>query len=239
MINFKIITIFPEAFSSYFNISIIKRALSKKIIKIQIFNLRKWTNDRHQTVDDRPYGGGAGMVFMIEPIFKALKALTKNKNKKRRIILFSVSGKKFTQQDAERLKKYEEIIFICPHYEGVDARVKKLIDEEISIGDYILTGGELPAMVVIDAITRLIPGVINEDSLKEESFYLHPDAKDNKKKISQGVLYYEYPQYTRPEVFYPEPKNKKMAWRVPKVLLSGDHKKIQEWREKHLIRRKQ
>ncbi|MGB9763041.1 MAG: tRNA (guanosine(37)-N1)-methyltransferase TrmD [Minisyncoccia bacterium] len=231
MITFKILTIFPEAFLSYFNISIIKRALSKKLIKIKIFNLRKWTTDRHQTVDDHPYGGGAGMIFMIEPIFKALKSLTKNKKIKRRIILFSVSGKKITQKDIERLKKYEEIIFICPRYEGVDERVKKIVDEEISIGDYILTGGELPAMVVIDAITRLIPGVIRADSLKEESF--SPLLFKNLKfKIKN--LYYEYPQYTRPEIFYPDKKNKKIAWRVPRILLSGNHKKIQEWREKHL-----
>lgn len=235
MITFKIITIFPEAFSSYFNISIIRQALKKHLIRIKIFNLRQWTSDRHQTVDDRPYGGGAGMIFMIEPIFKALKFLTKNKKVKRRIILFSVSGKQFTQKDAERLKKYKEIILICPHYEGFDARIRKIIDEEISIGNYILTGGELPAMVVIDAITRLVPGVINKESLKEESFYFYPHIKDNKNSPLLSTFCYEYPQYTRPDIFYPDPKNKKIKWRVPKVLLSGNHKKIKEWREKHLI----
>ncbi|NMB92331.1 MAG: tRNA (guanosine(37)-N1)-methyltransferase TrmD [Parcubacteria group bacterium] len=223
--RFHIITIFPEAFSSYFNTSIIKRAQKQKLIQINLWNLRQWTNNHHQTVDDHPYGGGAGMIFMIEPIFKALKSLTKNKKIKRRVILFSVNGKKFTQKDAERLKKYREIIFICPHYEGVDARVKKLVDEEISIGDYILTGGELPAMVVIDAITRLIPGVIRKESLLEESFSLGQKEDAT----------YEYPQYTRPEIFYPYPKNKKIVWKVPKVLLSGDHQKIKEWREKHVI----
>jgi len=242
--RFNILTIFPEAFISYFKTSIIKRAQTKKLVQIHIFNLRKWANDKHQTIDDHPYGGGAGMIFMIEPIFKALKALTKKKQVKRRVILFSVSGKKFTQKDAERLKKYEEIIFICPHYEGVDARIKNLVDEEISIGDYILTGGELPAMVVIDAITRLIPGVINEESLKEESFSpslfknlkikIHPPKFFEEKLRRVKDLYYEYPQYTRPEVFYPDPKNKKIAWRVPKVLLSGHHQKIKEWQLKHM-----
>lgn len=222
--RFDILTIFPEAFESYFNTSIIKRAKAKKLLKINIFNLRKWTKDRHQTVDDRPYGGGAGMIFLLEPIFKALKSLSKNQfrlaRKKKRIILFSLRGEKLTQKKLEQLKKYDQLILICPHYEGIDERVAKyLVDEEISIGDYILTGGELPAMILVDAITRLIPGVIREKSLKEESFSL----LSNK---------YEYPQYTRPEVFYPN-FSKKIAWRVPKVLLSGNHQKIKKWRDKH------
>jgi tRNA (guanine37-N1)-methyltransferase len=217
--RFDILTIFPEAFESYFNTSIIKRAKAKKLLKINIFNLRKWTKDRHQTVDDRPYGGGAGMIFMLEPIFKALKDLRKNqKQTKTRVILFSLKGKKLIQKKLEQLKKYDQLILICPHYEGVDERVARyLADEEISIGDYILTGGELPAMILVDAIARLIPGAIKEESLKEESFSLLPSK-------------YEYPQYTRPEVFYPYPKNKKITWRVPKILLSGNHQKIKEWR---------
>jgi len=220
--HFDILTIFPETFESYFNISIIKRAKAKKLLKINIFNLRKWTKDRHQTVDDRPYGGGAGMIFTLEPIFKALQDLKKHqKQAKTRVILFSLKGKKLTQKKLEQLKKYDRLILICPHYEGVDERVAKyLADEEISIGDYILTGGELPAMILVDAITRLIPGVIREESLKEESFSLSPSK-------------YEYPQYTRPEVFYPHP-SKKIAWRVPKILLSGNHQKIKEWRERHI-----
>lgn len=219
--RFDILTIFPEAFKSYFNTSIIKRAKAKKLLKINIFNLRKWTKDRHQTVDDRPYGGGAGMIFLLEPIFKALKDLRKNQRQtKTRVILFSLKGKKLTQKKLEQLKKYNQLILICPHYEGMDERVAKyLADEEISIGDYILTGGELPAMILVDAIARLIPGVIREESLKEESFSLLPDK-------------YEYPQYTRPEVFHPDP-SKKISWRVPKILLSGNHQKIKEWREKH------
>ena len=230
--RFDILTIFPEAFESYFNTSIIKRAQAKKLLKINIFNLRKWTKDKHQTVDDRPYGGGAGMIFTLEPIFKALKDLKKHqKQVKTRVILFSLKGKKLTQKKLEQLKKYDRLILICPHYEGVDERVAKyLVDEEISIGDYILTGGELPAMILVDAITRLIPGAIKEDSLKEESFSSLL-IKNLKLKIKN--LYYEYPQYTRPEVFYPHP-SKKIAWRVPKVLLSGNHQKIKEWRDKHI-----
>ncbi|MGE4554797.1 MAG: hypothetical protein AB7D02_01530, partial [Candidatus Paceibacterota bacterium] len=148
-----------------------------------------------------------------------------------KVILFSVKGKPLTQKLLEKLASLKRLILICPHYEGVDERVNKyLVDEEISIGPYILTGGELPALVLIDGMARLIPGVINEESLKEESFSFKNISKANQK----GVLVYEYPQYSRPAVFYPDPKNKKKAWRVPKVLLSGDHKKIQEWRQKHL-----
>ena len=226
--RFDIITIFPEAFESYFQTSILKRAQAKKLVKINIHNLRKWTTYRHETVDCRPYGGGAGMIFLIEPVFKAVKELLRKEPclKKRRVILFSVKGKKLTQKDVVRLKNYEQLILICPHYEGFDERIKTyLADEEISIGDYVLTGGELPAMVLIDAISRLIPGVIKEKSLKEESF-----------SLEQGTL--EYPQYSRPEIFYPNPRQKKISWRVPKVLLSGHHQKIKEWRDKHVISQK-
>lgn len=232
-IRFDILTIFEEAFKSYLNTSILKRAQKEGFVKIKIHNLRKWSEDRHQTIDDKPYGGGAGMIFLVKPIFKAVREIKKKyKAGKKRVILFSLRGKKLTQSDLERLKKYKHLILICPHYEGVDERVAKFIaDEVISIGDYILTGGELPAMVLIDGITRLIKGVIKEDSLKEESF---------SKSLSQGgkELHYEYPQYSRPEIFYPNPKNKRISWRVPKVLLSGDHKKIKQWRLKHTIKSK-
>jgi len=213
MIQFDIITIFPEIFDSYFKESILRLAQKKKLIKIQVRNLREFAKDRHRTVDDRPYGGGAGMIFKVDIIFRAVKKILK-KNKKTRIILFSAKGKKFDQAKAEKLKKYEQIILICGRYEGVDERVAKYIaDEELSIGDYVLTGGEIPAMVVIDAVSRLIPGVIKKESLKEESF------------LEIGL---EYPQYTRPEVF--DSGKNKTKWRVPKILLSGNHKKIQEWR---------
>ena len=239
--RFDIITIFPEIFDSYFNASILKRAQEKKLVKIYSHNLRKWTFNRHQTTDDRPYGGGAGMIFKVEPIFRAVKDLKKKKIKKCRVILFSAKGGKLTQKKVKRLSNYKQLILICPRYEGVDERVAKYIaDEEISIGEYVLTGGELPAMVLVDAVSRLVKGVIKEESLSEESFMLN------------SKLLGEYPQYTRPAVFYPnQNKNlprfaqenlvsrfarndKGVAWRVPKVLLSGNHKKIQEWQQKHL-----
>jgi len=233
-----IITIFPEAFTNYFDISIIKRAREKGLVDLRIHNLRQWTKDRHQTVDDSPYGGGAGLIFLVEPIYRAVRDLKKkvrikkeDEKNQRRIILFSVKGKKFNQAKAEKLKNYKHLILICPRYEGVDERVAKyLADEEISIGDYILTGGELPAMVVVDAVCRLIGGVIKKESLKEESFYL-----DSTSRIGSTISRnYEYPQYSRPEIFYPNSKQHKVAWRVPKVLLSGNHRAIAEWRKKHI-----
>jgi len=228
--RFDIITIFPEIFDSYFNTSIIKRAQVKKIIKISIHNLRNWATDRHQSVDDSPYGGGKGMIFMVEPIFKAIKALKKNNknNKKCRVILFSAKGKRLTQSRVKNLSRYKRLILICPRYEGVDERVAKYIaDEEVSIGEYVLTGGELPAMVLVDAISRLVPGVIKKESLLEESFsFVSRSSILGKESLG------EYPQYTRPEIFYPE-KDKKVSWRVPKVLVSGNHKKIQDWKLKH------
>lgn len=218
--KFDIITIFPEIFSGFVKESLLARAQKKNLIKINLHNLRKWTNDKHKTVDGRPYGGGAGMVLKIEPIFKAVKFLerkTKNAKRKTRIILFSAKGKTFTQKDARRLAKYNQLIFICGRYEGVDERVAKYVaDEEISIGDYVLFGGEVAAMVVIEAMARLIPGVVaKEESIKNESF----SKGDNK----------EHPHYTRPEVF--NLNGRKLE--VPKVLLSGNHKKIEEWRKKH------
>ena len=210
MLQFDIITIFPEIFDSYFKESILKRAQKKKLVKIKVHNLRKFTKDKHRTVDDKPYGGGVGMIFKVDVIFRSVKNILKI-NKKTRVILFSAKGKKFDQKKAEKLKKYEQIVLICGRYEGVDERVAKYIaDEELSIGDYVLTGGEIPAMVVIDAVSRLIPGVIKKESLKEESF---------------SGLKTEYPQYTRPEKF--------RTWKVPKILISGHHKKIEEWKRKN------
>lgn len=207
-----ILTLFPNMFKGPFDESIVKRAIDKKKINIKIHNLRKWTKDKHKTIDDRPYGGGIGMILMVEPIFKALKDL---KTKKTKTILLTPQGKVFNQKKAFKLSKEKHLILICGHYEGIDERVRKqLIDEEISIGNYILTGGELPAMVVIDAISRLIPGVLQkQEAIKNESF--------NKKNLL------EYPQYTRPAKF--------KKWKVPEVLLSGDHKKIKKWREKQAL----
>jgi tRNA (guanine37-N1)-methyltransferase len=225
--RFDIITIFPEIFDSYFKESIIKRALKKGLIKIKVHNLRKWTSDRHKTVDDKPYGGGIGMVLKVEPIFRAVSTLThlkmKNKklkttNKKEKIILFTPRGKVFNQKMAYQLSKLNRIIMICGRYEGVDERVAKYIaDEKISIGDYVLMGGELPAMVVIETVSRLIPGVLGKPQLL-------------KQRVTREKGFIEYAQYTRPEAFEPR---KGIKWKVPKVLLSGDHKKILEWRKKH------
>lgn len=209
---FDIISIFPEMFS-YVDESILKRAQDKKIIKIRTHDLRVYTKDKHKRVDDTPYGGGAGMLMQVEPFYRAIKKI-KKRNKKTRIILTSAKGKVFKQKDAKRLSQYEQIIFLCGRYEGVDERVaKKLADEELSIGEYVLSGGELPAMVMTDAIARMIPGVLgNPETLNEES---HTGE------------YLEYPQYTKPEHF----KAGKETWSVPSVLLSGDHGKIKQWRE--------
>jgi tRNA (guanine37-N1)-methyltransferase len=221
MKKFKIITIFPEILSSYYNESIIKRACDKKIIGIENYNLRDWTTDNHKTVDDTPYGGGAGMLMKIEPLYKALQAIKKGGNsKKRKIVLMAASGTTWTQKKAKEYTKLDETIIICGRYEGVDARIKEFIDEEISIGDYVLTGGELGAAVMIDSISRLLPGVLgNDDSAIEES---HSE---------EGVM--EYPQYTRPEIF----KVGKKSFPVPRVLLEGNHKLINEWRKKEQNKR--
>jgi len=219
MIKFDVITIFPEMFNSYLKESLISRAQEKKFIKVNLHNLRKWTNDRHQTVDGRPFGGGLGMVLRVEPIFKAVKALrTKSKNKKSKVIFFTPRGEKFDQQLAYKLSKLDQVIFICGRYEGVDERVpQKIADMEISIGDYDLMGGELPAMVMIESISRLVPGVIGKEQLLGE-------------RISKSGGFLEYAQYTRPEVFSPK---KGTNWKVPEVLLSGDHKKIDDWKKEH------
>ncbi|MFW0838019.1 MAG: tRNA (guanosine(37)-N1)-methyltransferase TrmD [Candidatus Komeilibacteria bacterium] len=213
--KFHIISAFPQILESYFQESILKRAQDKKIIKIINHDLRDFTSDKHRTVDDTPYGGGVGMVMMIEPIYKAWKSI--RKRKKTLTILLTPAGKVFKQVQAKQLADYDQLIFICGHYEGVDARVDNFIDVKLSIGDYVLTGGELGAAVVIDAVTRLIPGVLGKyESTEDESH------------SREGVL--EYPHYTRPEIFKP---NRQTEWKVPDTLLSGHHAKIKEWREKN------
>lgn len=213
--RFDILTIFPNIFDSYLNESIIKRAQKNKLIKIVIHDIRKYSKDKHKKVDDVPYGGGAGMVMTPQPLHDAIKALKKvNKGP---VIYLTPQGKTLTQVKAERLaKSHREIILLCGRYEGIDQRIRDtLIDEEISIGNYVLTGGELPAMVLIDSVSRLIPGVLGkEDSHLEDSF-----SKSLQRKK-------EYPHYTRPQDF--------KGMTVPKVLTSGDHKKIQNWRKKNL-----
>lgn len=214
--KFDIITIFPEMFSAYLGESILKRAIQKGLLDVKFFNLRDFTSDKHRTVDDYPYGGGSGMIMKIEPIYDALNSI-KADGYDRLTILMSPQGKPYTQRMAESLAQdSRRIVFICGRYEGIDERVRQaLVDEEISIGDYVLTGGELAALVIIDSIARLIPGVLgDEDSAREESF-------------SWGLL--DYPHYTRPPEF--------MGLKVPDVLLSGNHKEIWRSRRREAIRR--
>jgi tRNA (guanine37-N1)-methyltransferase len=211
-----IISIFPKMFSAVLDESIIKRAQLKGKVKIFTHDLRDYTLDKHRKVDDRPFGGGSGMVIQVEPIFRALQAIRKKIKSKARVILLCPQGKRFNQAYAKKLSGYRNLIFICGHYEGVDERVKQyLVDEEISIGDYVLTGGELAAMVLVDSLVRLIPGVLGDkNSLNFESF--------------EGNLL-EYPQYSRPAKF----KN----WSVPEVLVSGAHDKIYAWRKLQALKR--
>ncbi len=216
--NFHIITIFPDILKSYFKEGMLGRAIGDEIIEIKTINPRKWTSDKHRSVDDSPYGGGAGMVMKVEPIYEAIKSVTKGrKAKKRKVVLLSAKGERWSQAKAREYSKLKEVVFVCGRYEGVDERVLNFIDEEISIGDYVLTGGELGAAVVIDSVTRLLPGVLgNEDSSKDESHSV------------EGVL--EYPQYTRPEVL----TIGKKSFKVPEVLLSGNHAKIAKWRKENI-----
>lgn len=218
-----ILTLFPEMFEGPFNQSILRRAQDKSLVKIEIHNLRNWAIDKRGTVDDRPYGGGVGMILMIKPIDRALRTLKcKMKNVKCKIILFSPQGKVFNQKKAQEFSKLDQLILICGHYEGIDERVSEyLVDEEISIGDYVLTGGEIPAMAVIDATIRLIPSVLEKtEATQKESF--SPYAINHKPK---RLL--EYPQYTRPENY--------KGLKVPKILLSGNHQEIKRWREKKAL----
>ncbi len=209
--RFDIITIFPEIFDSFLKESLIARAQKKRLIKVKVHNLRKWTLGRHKIIDDRPYGGGLGMVMKVEPIYKSVKEI--KKKKKTKVILFTPRGKKFNQKLAYQLSKIDQLIMICGRYEGIDERVAKYIaDIELSVGDYDLMAGDLPAMIVVEAVSRLIPGVIGKPQLLKE-------------RITKEKGFIEYPQYTRPEVF--------KKWRVPKSLISGNHKEIAEWRKKH------
>lgn len=226
MLTFEIITIFPDIFQSYFQESILKRALQNQKITIKIHNLRDYTTNKHRKVDDNPYGGGAGMILQLEPIYNALVAIMgkenlvyKNKSntkKDTKVILFSAKGERYKQTKAQEFTQLQRIIFICGRYEGVDERVSQfLVDEEVSVGDFILTGGEIPAMLVIDSVTRLLDGVLgNNQSILEESHSKH------------NLL--EYPQYTKPDIFSPD---KNTQWEVPEILLSGHHQNIEKWRQ--------
>lgn len=234
--RFDILTIFPRMMDSYTNESILKRAQQAGRIEIATHDIRDYTNDKHRTTDDAPYGGGAGMVMKVEPIYKAVvansrfKITTTKKGLKHakgtRIVLLSAKGEQFTQAKAYELSKYKQVILICGRYEGVDERVADfIVDEEISVGPYVLTGGELPALTIVDAVARLVPGVLgNEESLKEESFSMDVQYSA---PPSEGARR-EYDQYTRPEVFSPK---KGVKWNVPEVLLRGNHAEIKKWRK--------
>ena len=203
--KFDVLTLFPEMFE-ILNQSIIGKAIEKNLIDIHLINIRDFSKDKHKKVDDTPYGGGAGMVMKPDVVYDAYQAI---KDEQAKVIYMSPQGKPLNQKKVEELSKESHLIILCGHYEGIDQRVlDKIVDEEISIGDYVLTGGEIPAMVLIDSVSRYVEGVLKEDSIKEESF-------------SKGLL--EYPQYTRPEVFE--------GMKVPEVLLSGHHENIEKWRK--------
>jgi len=207
-----VITLFPSMFKGFLEESIIKRAQDKRLLRVSLHNLRQFTHNRHKTVDDLPFGGGGGMVMKPEPLFEAVENIVGGGVKSTpQIILLSPQGIPLNQEKVKELAREENLLLICGHYEGVDERVKEhLINEEISIGDYVLTGGELAAMVLIDAVARMLPGVLGcENSAREDSFY-------------DGLL--DYPQYTRPAVF--------RGWKVPEVLLSGNHQNIRYWRKR-------
>ncbi len=208
-----ILTIFPDFFKTPLQTSIIKRALAKKLLEISILNLRDFASDKHQTTDLRPYGGGPGMVMMVEPIDKALQSLGLSKGQEgKKIILTSAKGQLFTQEVAKKQAKLKELTIICGHYEGVDERVALyLIDEEIRIGDYVLTGGEVASLVMTDAVTRLIPEVLGNELSNQDESHSQPGK-------------FAHPQYTKPASY--------KGWEVPEVLLSGDHAKIEAWRKK-------
>lgn len=211
-----VLTLFPEMFAGVFGHSILKKAEERHIVTYHVHNFREFSKDKHQKVDDYPYGGGAGMVLTPQPLFDAVAHITEGTGKKPRIILMCPQGERYTQKKAEELSKEEHLIFICGHYEGYDERIREyLATDEISIGDYVLTGGELASMVIIDSVVRLLPGVLgNQESAPCDSY-------------SSGLL--EHPHYTRPADFN--------GMKVPQALLSGNHKLIEEWRAKESLRR--
>ncbi len=221
--KFDILTIFPESLNSYFNCSILDRAQKNKLISINTHDIREQTTDKRRTVDDTPYGGGPGMVLQIEPVYKTLKKVYKRKNKNTRVILMTPRGQSLNQNKVKELSKYKRIILIAGHYEAIDARIDNFIDEKISLGNFVLTGGELATACVVDSVARLIPGVVGkQESVEDESF------SEYDKKTSEFNI--EFPQYTRPEEF--------KGYKVPDVLLSGHHGEIKKWRDKQTKFRK-
>ena len=216
MNRFHILTLFPEMVMDGLNTSIIGRAIEAGLLEINAVNIRDYSTNKHMKVDDYPYGGGAGLVMQPEPVYRAYKDLEKDMKKKPRVVYLTPQGTTFHQEMAKELAKEEELVFLCGHYEGIDERVlEEIVTDYVSIGDYVLTGGELPAMVMIDSISRLVPGVLhNDDSAGDESF-------------ENGLL--EYPQYTRPPVFLDK--------EVPEILLSGHHENIRKWRHEQSVKR--
>lgn len=215
--KYHVMTLFPEMIEQGMNTSIMKRAMEKGCIKLNAVNIRDYTLDKHKKVDDYPYGGGAGMVMQAEPVYRCYEAITKNHDKKPRVLYMTPQGAVFNQKMAEEFAKEEELIFLCGHYEGIDERVlEEIVTDNVSIGDYVLTGGELPAMVMMDSISRLIPGVLNND-----------DSAVTESHGEEGLL--EYPQYTRPETI--------LGKKVPDILLSGHHVKVEEWRHEQAVLR--
>jgi len=215
MIRFDILSVFPGMFTSAFECSLLKKAQEKNLIEIRVHDIRHYTEDKHRMTDDTPYGGGGGMVMKVEPIDRALQAVAPDRDQAL-IVLLTPQGETFRQEIAQELSLYPRIVLVCGHYEGLDERVRThLVDREISIGDYVLTGGELPAMIVVDAVARLVPGVLgNAASVMTDSF-------------AMGLL--EYPQYTRPAEY--------RDWKVPDVLISGHHREIEKWRRRESLRR--
>jgi tRNA (guanine37-N1)-methyltransferase len=213
--QFDIFTLFPEVFTPYFETSILKRAIQNKLIDIRLHNIRDWAQDKHHTTDDTPYGGGGGMVMKPDPIFAAVESIL-GTDKTIPCILLTPQGRPFNHRIAQELAGMDRIGLLCGHYEGIDERIREhLVTDEISIGDYVLTGGELPAMIVVDSVSRFLPGVLGDpQGAQDDSF-------------ASGLL--EYPHYTRPEDF--------RGWKVPEVLLSGNHKTIADWRRKEAIKR--
>jgi tRNA (guanine37-N1)-methyltransferase len=238
-LNIKIITLFPQFIDSFADIfGILKKAVKNRLLKISPINLRTFGLGERQVVDDRPYGGGVGMVLRPDVMLKAIervKGKGLRRKGKQRIILLSPQGKTFTQKDAHRLAKFDELIFVCGRYEGFDERIRSFVDEELSIGDYVLMGGELPALVISEAVMRLRPGILGKmESTQNESFSVVEEIRGREK--SQQML--EYPQYTKPEIFqFKDLKFKNKKLEVPKVLLSGHHKNIEEWRKVESIKR--
>lgn len=217
----EIISLFPKMFKSPFAESIIKRAIKNKIVKIKIHNLRDWGLDSYGTVDDKPFGGDVGMLIRVEPVYNALEDVKKKLKGKTKIVMMSARGERLNQEKVEELSKVDNLILLAGHYEGFDQRISDyMIDEEISIGDYVLTGGELPAMVITDAVCRLLEGVLGKDESSKIESWSEVEIDGEKRRIK------EYPQYTRPQIF--------MDHKVPEVLLSGDPKKIKKWQEEKI-----